>query len=131
MNTGPHEDPLRDTEPGSEVEEQEHGEGVADHERFPDHATDDAAPHGDPLRDSNPNAAGPQGLSGNMGVSSERVGPTGPGQESTDGQRLVPQDEGDTTEEPPEQTPGNPEENPTGLKPKEHHPARNPGHSHG
>ena len=131
MNTGAHGDPLRDPEPDDEVQEQESGEGLADHERFPDQPTDDAAPHGDPLRASNPNAAGPAGLSGGMGVSSERVGPTGPGQESTDGQRLVAEDEGDTTEGPPEQAPGNPEENPTGLAPKEHDPARNPGHSHG
>lgn len=43
------------------------------------------------LADSNPNGGGPQRAAGQMGVSSERVGPTGPGQESTDGER-------DTTE---------------------------------
>ncbi len=34
------------------------------------------------IRDSNPNANGPDGAAGGMGVSSERTGPTGPGQES-------------------------------------------------
>ena len=43
-------------------------------------------------RDSNPNAGGPEGLAGDMGVSSERVGPTGPGQVSTDGTRDVSED---------------------------------------
>ncbi len=45
-------------------------------------------------RDSNPNAGGPEGLAGEMGVSSERVGPTGPGQVSTDGIRDVSEDTG-------------------------------------
>jgi len=69
------------------------------------------------VRDSNPNASGPEGAAGDMGVSSERVGPTGPGQVSTDGTRDVtpPDREGD---EPPEQRPGNPEENPEGIPPK-------------
>ena len=39
------------------------------------------------LRDSTPNANGPDGAAGDMGVSSERVGPAGPGQVSTDGLR--------------------------------------------
>jgi hypothetical protein len=43
-------------------------------------------------RDSNPNAGGPEGLAGEMGVSSERVGPTGPGQVTTDGTRDVSED---------------------------------------
>ena len=71
------------------------------------------------VRDSNPNAAGPEGAAGDMGVSSERVGPTGPGQVSTDGTRDVTPPEVDaepTT--PPEQRPGNPEDNPEGLRPK-------------
>lgn len=71
----------------------------------------------DVVRDSNPNASGPGGAAGGMGVSSGRVGPTGPGQVGTDGVRDVtpPEVEGD---EPPEQRPGNPEENPEGLPPK-------------
>lgn len=69
------------------------------------------------VRDSNPNASGPEGAAGGMGVSSERVGPTGPGQVGTDGTRDVtpPELEGDL---PPEQSPGNPEQNPDGLPPK-------------
>ena len=38
------------------------------------------------LKDSNPNAGGPERAAGGMGISSERVGPTGRGQESTDGE---------------------------------------------
>ena len=71
------------------------------------------------IRDSNPNANGPDGAAGEMGVSSERTGPTGPGQHSTDGVRDVTSAERDPDEEtPPEQRPGNPEENPEGLPPK-------------
>jgi hypothetical protein len=43
------------------------------------------------LRESNPNASGPDRATGGMGVSSERVGPTGGGGEGTDGEK-------DTTE---------------------------------
>jgi hypothetical protein len=39
------------------------------------------------LVDSSPNAGGPDRAAGGMGVSSERVGPTGGGGESTDGER--------------------------------------------
>ena len=42
---------------------------------------------GDELRESHPNAAGPDRGEGDMGVSSEREGHTGPGQHSTDGTR--------------------------------------------
>ncbi len=37
------------------------------------------------IRDSTPGSTGPERAAGGMGVSSERVGPTGPGQEATDG----------------------------------------------
>lgn len=81
------------------------------------------------IRDSNPNANGPHGLSGDLGVSSERVGDVAEGW-GTDGAR--------TTSPPPlpddpapEEHPGNPEENPVGIPPKSHDPAKNPGHSHG
>lgn len=79
---------------------------------------------------SNPNASGPQRLAGSMGVSSERTGPAGPGgEEATDGTRPTnPPPLPDDT--PPEQEPGNPEENPLGIPPKRHQPERNPGHSH-
>ena len=71
------------------------------------------------IRDSNPNANGPDGAAGGMGVSSERTGPTGPGQESTDGVRdVTPADRSDDEDTPPEQSTGNPEENPEGLAPK-------------
>jgi hypothetical protein len=56
---------------------------------------------------------------GEMGVSSERVGPTGPGQEATEGVRNVAAPEGDPGEDvAPEQSPGNREDNPDGIPPK-------------
>ncbi len=86
------------------------------------------------IRDSTPNANGPDGAAGGMGISSERTGPTGPGQDSTDGIRetsqLDPSDEADGTngvaETPPEQHPGNPETNPEGLAPKAGYPSKDP-----
>ena len=70
------------------------------------------------IRDSNPNANGPDGAAGEMGVSSERTGPAGPGQHSTDGVRDVTPADLSDEDTPPEQRPGNPEENPEGLPPK-------------
>ena len=70
------------------------------------------------IRDSNPNANGPDGAAGGMGVSSERTGPAGPGQHSTDGVRDVTRTDLSDEDTPPEQRPGNPEENPEGLPPK-------------
>lgn len=71
------------------------------------------------IRDSTPNSTGPDRAAGGMGVSSERTGPTGPGQDATDGIRDVTstddEPEGDI---PPEQRPGAVEENPEGLPPK-------------
>lgn len=64
------------------------------------------------IRDSHHDA------SGDMGVSSEREGPTGPGQTGTDGVRDVSLDRPDAEDAPPEQRPGNPEENPEGIPPK-------------
>jgi hypothetical protein len=79
------------------------------------------------LRASSPNAGGPQAAAGGMGVSSERVGHTGPGQHSTDGQKDTSPPERDPDEEtPPEQSPGNPEENPVGLPPKAGYPSIDP-----
>ena len=65
------------------------------------------------IRDSTPNSTGPDRAAGGMGVSSERVGPTGPGQHTTDGVREVnPSGEfGEDDETPPEQAPGGPEGN--------------------
>jgi hypothetical protein len=82
------------------------------------------------LRDSNPNAGGPDRAEGGMGVSSERVGPTGGGGEGTDGEK-------DTTAAPHEDQAGDvvgseaefdqaPEENPTGIDPKAGYPSLDP-----
>ncbi len=82
------------------------------------------------LKDSNPNAGGPDGAAGGMGVSSERVGPTGGGTDSTDGEK--------DTSEPPHRDHGGdlvgsdaefaqePEENPEGLAPKAAYPSKDP-----
>ena len=71
------------------------------------------------IRDSNPNANSPDGAAGGMGVSSERTGPAGPGQHSTDGVRdVTPADRSDDEDTLPEQSPGRPEGNPEGLPPK-------------
>ena len=69
---------------------------------------------GDPrdIRDSHHDAAG------DMGVSSEREGQTGPGQTGTDGVRDVTEDRPDAEDTPPEQRPGDVEENPEGIEPK-------------
>ena len=64
------------------------------------------------IRDSHHDAAG------DMGVSSEREGPTGPDQHGTDGVRDVTTERPDDEDSPPEQRPGAPEENPDGIEPK-------------
>ena len=77
------------------------------------------------IRDSTPNSSGPEGAAGGMGVSSERIGHAGPGQERTDGlldTSPVPPPE----DPPPEQAPGAPEENPVGLQPKAGYPSLDP-----
>jgi hypothetical protein len=84
------------------------------------------ATHESDIRDSNPNAGGPDGAAGGMGVSSERTGPTGPGQVSTDGIRPTDREELDDPDTPPEQRPGNPEENPDGLTPKAGYSSKDP-----
>ena len=56
--------------------------------------------------------------SGDMGVSSEREGRTGPGQHGTDGVRDVTPDRPADEDAPPEQRPGAEETNPEGLTPK-------------
>ncbi|MBD8870658.1 hypothetical protein [Nocardioides donggukensis] len=70
--------------------------------------------------ESIPNANGPDGAAGDMGVSSERQGDAGPGQEAvTDGVRdTTPQERDPGEDVAPEQSSGGPEENPTGLPPK-------------
>lgn len=64
------------------------------------------------IRDSQHDTAG------DMGVSSEREGRTGPGQQGTDGVRDVTEDRPADEDAPPEQRPGAEEENPEGLTPK-------------
>ena len=82
------------------------------------------------IRDSNPNAGGPDRAVGGMGVSSERVGPTGGGGEGTDGEK-------DTTEPAHRDQAGDligsdaefeaeREDNPEGLHPKAGYPSRDP-----
>ncbi len=89
--------------------------------------TKDDNEQGTDIRDSNPNANGPDGAAGEMGVSSERTGPTGPGQDATDGVRDVTSQELDPEADvPPEQAPGNPEDNPEGLPPKAGYPKLDP-----
>ena len=77
------------------------------------------------IRDSHHDA------SGDMGVSSEREGQTGPGQEGTDGVRDVTPAERDPDAEPgddvpPEQRPGAVETNPEGIPPKAGYSSRDP-----
>jgi hypothetical protein len=77
------------------------------------------------IRDSTPNSTGPERAAGGMGVSSERVGRAGPGQEATDGVRdTSPQpDQGDT---PPEHEPGAVEVQPEGIEPAAGYPSLDP-----
>ena len=62
-----------------------------------------------------------------MGVSSERVGPTGPGQVGTHGVRDTgPVEPDEDADVPPEQRPGAVEENPAGIEPKAGYPSLDP-----
>ncbi len=76
------------------------------------------------VQDSHHDAAG------DMGVSSEREGPTGPGQVGTDGVRDVtsaePDVEADDADVPPEQRPGAVETNPEGIPPKAGYSSKDP-----
>ena len=81
------------------------------------------------LADSSPNAGGPDRAAGEMGVSSERVGPTGDGR-STDGERdtTAPAHTdpardivGSDAEHEPDE-----EENPEGIDPKAGYPSKDP-----
>jgi hypothetical protein len=82
------------------------------------------------LQDSNPTAGGPERAAGGMGISSERVGHTGPGQQSTDGEK-------DTTEPAHRDQSGDlvgsdaeftqePEDNPEGIEPRAGYPSKDP-----
>lgn len=79
-------------------------------------------------RGSTPGSSGPAGAAGGMGVSSERVGHAGPGQEATDGLREVAPHETSYGGEgaPPEQSRGGHEPKPTGLPPKAGYSERDP-----
>ena len=59
------------------------------------------------LQDSTPGSAGRHRAEGSMGVSSERTGPTGPGQDTTDGVRDTSVTD-DQSPEDPEQRPADP-----------------------
>ena len=77
------------------------------------------------IRDSTPGSTGPERAAGGMGVSIERVGPTGPGQEATDGVKdtsAAPADD----EAPPEQAPGGEEVQPQGVAPVAGYPSLDP-----
>ena len=84
---------------------------------------DEASEAGKPrdIRDSHHDAEG------DMGVSSERVWHTGPGQEGTDGIKDTSLIERDPDADvPPEQTTGQHEDNPEGLEPKAGYPSVDP-----
>lgn len=90
--------------------------------------TDDTTDPAEEERASTPGSSGPERAAGAMGSSSERIGPTGPGQVGTDGMRdtsPVDPDDGDGTP-PPEQSPGGEEPNPLGVEPKAGYPQRDP-----
>ena len=78
------------------------------------------------LQDSTPGSSGEHRAEGDMGVSSERTGPTGPDQNPPDGVRdtSLAGPEGDDV--PPEQRPGQEETNPDGLEPKAGYPSKDP-----
>jgi hypothetical protein len=81
------------------------------------------------LRESTPGPSGPDDGSGGIGVSSEREGPTGPGQVATDGVRDVsPPERAPDDETTPEQAVG--EDNPEGLEPKAGYPSLDPRSKH-
>jgi hypothetical protein len=76
-------------------------------------------------RRGTPNSSGPEGAAGGMGSSSERVGPTGPGQVGTDGlrdtSRLPTPDDA-----PPEQSVGGEEPQPDSIDPAAGYPSEDP-----
>ena len=78
------------------------------------------------VQDSTPGSAGRQRAAGSMGVSSERTGPTGPGQDTTDGVRDTSVNDDKSQEESPEHQAGGHEENPEGLEPKAGYPSLDP-----
>lgn len=95
-------------------------------------AVSERTPEERDIRESSPNAGGPDDLTGGMGVSSERVGHAGPGQEGATGVRDTSEAPGDDEaaegDVPPEQRPGAVEENPVGIPPKAGYPTADPRH---
>jgi hypothetical protein len=96
----------------------------------PDHPEGTGNEQPTELRDSSPNAGGPDRAAGEMGVSSERVGPTGGGGAATDGERDTSapphEDEaGDEIGSDAEFQPGA-EVNPEGITPKAGYPSKDP-----
>jgi hypothetical protein len=77
------------------------------------------------IRDSTPNSTGPSRAAGGMGVSSERVGHTGPGQVATDGVKDT-SPVGLDDDVPPEQAPGALEVQPEGRAPVAGYPSLDP-----
>jgi hypothetical protein len=68
-----------------------------------------------------------QNVEGDIGVSSERTGPTGPGQHAATGVRDTSEVERDPDEDvPPEQAAGGEEVQPDGLEPKADYPSLDP-----
>ena len=82
------------------------------------------------LRDSSPNASGPDRAAGGMGVSSERVGPTGGGGHGTDGEKdtTAPdhRDDADDVVGSDAEFDQQPEQNPEGIDPKAGYPSHDP-----
>jgi hypothetical protein len=84
--------------------------------------------HDEDLQSSTPGSTGPARASGadqdvgedaGMGVSSERVGHSGPGQQATDGLRdVAPHERTPDDEVAPDRAAGDPEDNPVGIPPK-------------
>jgi len=86
------------------------------------------------LRDSSPSAGGPERAEGGMGVSSERVGPTGGGGEGTDGEKdtsaPVETDQSDDVVGSEADFEQGDEENPSGVEPKAGYPSLDPRSEH-
>jgi hypothetical protein len=117
----------------SEHDPERHTGAKARHGLDPAYAPD--SDHDEELQSSTPGSTGPARASGGgdaagdaaedaaedagMGVSSERVGHTGPGQRATDGLRdVAPHERAPEEEVAPGRAPGDPEDNPAGIPPK-------------
>jgi hypothetical protein len=114
----------------SEHDPERHTGAEARHGVDPAYAPD--SDHDEDLQSSTPGSTGPARAAGSpgdaadaggagvgMGVSSERVGHTGPGQRATDGLRdVAPHERAPEEEVAPGRAPGDPEDNPAGIPPK-------------